>query len=117
VASTTLSKMTSAAQVRAALDALFDTPSESVLQLPPAATAPAIVPTSLDAVILADTQLTFPVDAYRWFAGRDLTGVLRIFRFKRGLDLPNWHETLLKQHLTSISGPFRTAHVAQRANL
>lgn len=107
--------MTSAAQVRAALDALFDSPSPLPMATPPP-TPPANldVPRNLDAVIEADTATPFEVETHRWFAGRDATGIVRIFRFQRGQALADWHDTLHKQRLVSVAGPYRNQIQAQR---
>lgn len=106
--------MPSEAQVRAALDALFDSPAPAPIAPPPAPPAPDL-PQNLDPVIEADVQLAWEGETYRWFAGRGAAGVLRIFRFQRGLTLEAWHETLRKQMLESVAGPYRSQVHAQRA--
>lgn len=107
--------MTSAAQVRAALDALFDSPSPLPMPThPPTPPANLDVPRNLDAVIEVDVGMPFEVETHRWFAGRDATGIVRIFRFQRGQALADWHETLRKQRLVSVAGPYRNQMQAQR---
>jgi hypothetical protein len=108
--------MTSAAQVRAALDALFDAPAPLV-PLPPAnSPAPPDIPHNLDACIQADAALVWEGVSYRWFAGRDASNVLHIFRCQRGLTLEAWHATLRKQLLTAVQGPYRSQVQAQRGH-
>ena len=107
--------MTSAAQVRAALDALFDSPSPLPMPAQPPSPPPNVdLPLNLDAVIAADIGAHFEVETHRWFAGRDATGIVRIFRFQRGQALDTWHETLHKQRLVSVAGPYRNQIQAQR---
>lgn len=106
--------MTSAAQVRAALDALFDTPTPTPATPAVAASPSPEPPHNLDDAIRADAELSWEVETHRWFAGRDARGIVRIFRFQRGFSLMAWHETLRKQMLTSVTGPYRNQGQAQR---
>lgn len=107
--------MLSASKARAALDALFDAPAPSVVPEPAPAAPPPDLPRNLDAAIEADTQLTWDGAAFRWFAGRDATGIVRIFRFQRGLPLEQWHQLLRTQALAEVRGPYRNQALAARA--
>lgn len=70
-------------------------------------------PTNLDTVILADLGVTSDVPLFRWFKGYDAKGVERIFKFQRGLSLEKWRDSLQKQVLVQVQGPYRS--VAQAA--
>lgn len=96
-----------------ALQALFEpqapvfvVPSDSE-QVPP--------PSNLDEAILADEGQVAGVALYRWFKGVDRKGVVRYFKFQRGLALGAWHELLRRQQLSQVTGPFRTLERARAA--
>jgi hypothetical protein len=108
--------MLSASKARAALDALFDAPAVSPAVAPAAPPPPAPeLPRNLDDAIEADTRLAWDGAAFRWFAGRDAGGIVRIFRFQRGLPLEQWHALLRTQALVAVSGPYRNQALAARA--
>lgn len=101
-----LNSMSSSSQALAALHALF----EPVAPLEPDAPE---LPRNLDDSITADAATAWDFVTHRWYRGVDTQGVVRIFRFQRGLSLAQWHEALQSQRLQSVDGPFRTQVQAQ----
>ena len=99
--------MSSYSQDLAALDALFQ-PSHAVVE----SEAPEL-PVNLDAQIVADCAAAWEIVSYRWYRGTDTGGIQRIFRFRRGNSLEQWHEALHSQRLQDVAGPFRTQAHAQ----
>lgn len=73
------------------------------------------IPHTLDAVIESDLGFTSDVPLYRWYKGQDAKGVIHVVRFQRGLSLEQWHESLARQKLVSVQGPYRSATQAQTA--
>ncbi len=94
-----------------ALNALFvSAPAyyEAPVDVPPA-------PDTLDDSIRAEEGQFADVALFRWYRGEDAAGVQRFFKFQRGLPLASWHDLLVRQRMTSVSGPFRTLVHAQQA--
>ena len=89
------------------LEALFETPGAPVASGADAQEGPQ-GPTTLDALIRADAELAGDRGGFRWYRGVDGEGVVRIFRFKRGRCVEQWHQLLQSQGLRSVAGPFRT---------
>lgn len=89
---------------RAALEALFH-PAAAIFQEPE---LPLDIPSNLDHIITAEEGQFAEVPLFRWFTGKDRSGVVHFFKFQRGQVLASWHALLQRQRLCEVNGPFRT---------